>query len=67
MDKVSGLLTVKAFARIVRRDPFSIYRALWCGRIKGFRRRGRWLIPGHFARKGGENNVPHETRIDRRG
>ena len=40
-----GLLKVKSFARLSKQDPFTVYRKLWNGKIKGLRRSGHWLIP----------------------
>lgn len=50
MEKVKGLLDVKTYSRIVRQDPFTTYRQLWSGKLKGLRTKdGQWLIPAHQA------------------
>lgn len=45
MEKMRGLLNVKKFAKAAGEDPFTTYRKLWSGKIKGFKRGRRWLIP----------------------
>ena len=69
-EMTRGLVTVKSFARMVRKDPFTIYRQLWAGKLKGLRRKkdGRWVIPAHqassqLANKGGEGDgLSNQTR-----
>lgn len=47
---MSGLLTVKEFAGLVRLDPFTIYRRIWANRQPGVIRIGRNIrIDGAIA------------------
>ncbi len=44
--EIRGLLNVRQFARAKKRDPFSVYRGIWSGKIKAMKtNRGRYLIP----------------------
>lgn len=53
--KTSGLLSVKRAADLAEVDPFTIFRWLWSGKLKGLRKGRRWAIPAHALRKLGRN------------
>jgi len=45
MKKMS--LTIKEFSRIHKIDQFSVYRAIWAGRIKAIKINRNWFISRH--------------------
>ena len=49
-----GLLKVKSFARLSKQDPFTVYRKLWSGKLKGLRKGGHWLIPASALAQPGQ-------------
>jgi hypothetical protein len=50
-SEARGFLTVRQCAKILHRDRHTIYRQIWKHRLKGLKRRGRWVVPASLVTK----------------
>jgi hypothetical protein len=51
MTRKRGLLDVRTASRLLEREPMTVYRQLWTGKLPRLKRRGRWFIPFSALRR----------------